>query len=110
MSFEVRATPEFGRRARRLVRKHPTLVAVLENLIQVLGKQPDLGVSLGSNVYKIRLQLGTKGKRGGARVVSYVYWQGERVYLLTIYDKSEDRSVSTAYIKQLIDGLGLDAT
>jgi len=35
-----------------------------------------------------------KGKSGGARVITCVKIVGETVYLLTIYDKSEQDSIS----------------
>lgn len=35
-----------------------------------------------------------KGKSGGARVITCVKVVGETVYLLTIYDKSEQESIS----------------
>jgi len=35
-----------------------------------------------------------KGKSGGARVITCVKIVGETVYLLTIYDKSEQNSIS----------------
>lgn len=35
-----------------------------------------------------------KGKSGGARIISYVFTQDEEIYLLSIYDKSEQDSIS----------------
>ncbi len=49
-----------------------------------------------------------KGKSGGARVITYVYIQSETVYLLSIYDKSDDENISDSEIRDLIKSLGLE--
>ena len=43
-----------------------------------------------------------KGKSGGARVITLVIEKASRIYLLSIYDKSEMDSISVADIKSLI--------
>jgi hypothetical protein len=51
---------------------------------------------LGRDCYKVRMSIAAnnKGKSGGARVITCVKIVGETVYLLTIYDKSEQNSIS----------------
>ncbi len=43
-----------------------------------------------------------KGKSGGARVITYVYYEAESVFLLAIYDKSEEETISDAAIIDLL--------
>ncbi len=64
---------------------------------------------LFENCYKIRMAISSKnkGKSGGARVISYVYVANETVYLLSIYDKSDQESMADAEIKSLVESIFL---
>lgn len=98
MSAQVIILPEFARRNKRLSRKFRTLPDELDNLIDQLETDPRQGESLGAGLYKIRLASASKGggKSGGFRVITYFVAQtaeGEVVYLVTIYDKSEENSM-----------------
>ena len=57
---------------------------------------PQAGEPLGRDCYKVRMSIAAKnkGKSGGARVITCVKIVGETVYLFTIYDKSEQGSIS----------------
>ena len=46
------------------------------------------------------------GKRGGARVITYVRVVGETVFLLAIYDKSEHGTLSDQQVLALLARLG----
>ena len=115
MKTEIRVTKNFSKRAKALIKKHPSLVNELEALERELTDKPQLGTPLGGNSYKIRLSIKSKGKgkSGGARVITHVDSEiigtveksedGKiTVYLLTIYDKSETESISTKELKELI--------
>jgi len=56
-------------------------------------------------VYKIRIAIASKGKgkRGGARVITFLKIEQEIVYLLSIYDKGETDSISDNEIKDILD-------
>ncbi|MDH1882407.1 MULTISPECIES: type II toxin-antitoxin system RelE/ParE family toxin [Empedobacter] len=43
-----------------------------------------------------------KGKSGGARVITHLFIENETVYLLSLYDKSEQNSISDKEIKDLL--------
>ncbi|MCE2789230.1 MAG: type II toxin-antitoxin system RelE/ParE family toxin [Saprospiraceae bacterium] len=79
-------------------------------LIFELVKKPKTGTYLGNNCYKIRLAIKSKGKgkSGGGRVITYVYTDHQRIYLLTIYDKSETADIQTPVLQQLIEHLSFD--
>ncbi|MBA2562257.1 MAG: type II toxin-antitoxin system RelE/ParE family toxin [Chitinophagaceae bacterium] len=104
MNFKIDAIPNFKREAKQLVKKFLSLKNELANLEQALQNDPYKGIPLGSNCYKIRLAIESKGKgkRGGARVITYVYIEKTTVYLLTIFDKSEQENLSDKDLKELI--------
>ncbi|MDH0659327.1 type II toxin-antitoxin system RelE/ParE family toxin, partial [Empedobacter sp. GD03865] len=56
------------------------------------------------NCYKIRLAIKSKGKgkSGGARVITHLFIENETIYLLSLYDKSEQNSISDKEIKDLL--------
>lgn len=55
-------------------------------------------------MYKIRLAIKSKGKgkRGGGRVITYHMVRKELLFLLTIYDKSDQESISDAEVMDLV--------
>ena len=56
-------------------------------------------------VTKFVLLLKVKGKSGGGRLITYAKIISERVYLLSIYDKSDQESVTDTFLKQLLKDL-----
>ncbi len=102
MSYNVVSIPPFDRQLKRLSKKHPSLKSDLAALGEVLANTPTLGTSLGNNCFKIRLAITSKGKgkSGGARVITHFYVSGQIVFLLSIYDKSEQTDISD---KELVD-------
>ena len=110
-SFDVQAIGPFRREAKPLVKKYVSLKAELyelnelNELNELLAKNPTTGVSLGRNCYKIRLKIVSKGKgrSGGGRVITCVVAVADTVYLLSIYDKSEQDSISDARLTALLE-------
>ena len=71
-----------------------------------------MGNNLGNNTRKVRMAIVSKGKgkRGGARVITYHFLidiANTKIYLLTIYDKGEQKDISKKEIESLkqINGL-----
>ena len=62
------------------------------------------------NCFKIRMAISSKGKgkSGGARVITYFYINDETVYLLSIYDKSDNESISDNEIRDLIKSIDFE--
>lgn len=75
-----------------------------EALLNTLENHPHAGTAIGHSCYKIRLAIASKGagKRGGARVITYVQVVGETVFLLAIYDKAEQSSLSDQQVLALL--------
>lgn len=105
MSYKVIATEPFARKLKRLSKKHNSLLEDLLKLVKELEENPFLGISLGNNCYKIRLSISSKnkGKSGGGRVITFVKTKNEIIYLLDIFDKSEQANISSQELKLLIE-------
>jgi len=104
MKYNVLAIGPFDRQLKRLVKKFPSLKAEYTALIEKLEQNPEIGAPLGNNCFKIRLAITSKGKgkSGGARIITHLYIENETVFLLTIYDKSEQTNISSKELKELL--------
>jgi hypothetical protein len=98
--------PRSTKQLKRLVKKYPSLKNEVAQLGTLLSRAPDAGTALGNNCYKIRLAITSigKGKSGGARVITHVNVEGSIIYLLAIFDKSEQENISD---KQILNLLGI---
>ncbi len=110
MSFEIIPTDTFERKLKRLAKKHKSLKNDLTNLVLELSENPTLGDSLGKECYKVRLRIESKGKgkSGGARLITFVRVVNEIVFLIDIYDKAEQSTISNKRLTELIELLGED--
>lgn len=114
MKVTVRITKGFKSQAKPLLKKFKSLSNDLLGLQKELELNPKLGISLGNDIYKIRLKITSKGKgkSGGARVISLLQTniileeirtdQEITVNLISIYDKSEISNLSEKELKELI--------
>lgn len=107
MSVKITPLSHFKRRAKRLFKKYVTLAENLEELGQTLSENPKQGQSLGAGLYKIRLASESKGtgKSGGFRIITYYIDETQdesTVYLVTIYDKSEESNIDKKELLKLV--------
>jgi mRNA-degrading endonuclease RelE of RelBE toxin-antitoxin system len=107
LPFEVAALEKFDKQAERLVKKYASLKEELAALVSELKQNPTKGIPLRHSCFKIRLAIASKGKgkSGGARVITHIKVVKNRVYLLTIYDKSEQDTIAERKIDDLIAGI-----
>ena len=72
MNYNVKTIPTFERGLKKLAKKYLSLKSEYVSLIISLKENPEQGVYLGNNCYKIRLAIASKGKgkRNGARVIT----------------------------------------
>jgi mRNA-degrading endonuclease RelE of RelBE toxin-antitoxin system len=105
MNFEVEVSDKFKKHAKHLLKKFPSLKQELAVLISSLETDPKQGKSIGFDCYKVRLAIASKGKgkSGGARVITHLHVTKTKVYLLTIYDKSEQANITDNEIKELLE-------
>jgi mRNA-degrading endonuclease RelE of RelBE toxin-antitoxin system len=96
MSFKIILTEDFKREFKRLHKKYTSLPEDITSLGAILSNDPMTGTAIGQNCYKVRLSIRSKGKgkSSGARVITYIKIIDEVIYLLSIYDKSEQTSIS----------------
>ncbi|CAN5397359.1 hypothetical protein BH09BAC5_BH09BAC5_09320 [soil metagenome] len=107
MNFEIIATDTFERKLRRLAKKYKSLKVDLLKLVEELEKNPLIGDPVGKNCYKIRLAITSKGKgkSGGGRIITLVRLTKKTVYLIDIFDKSEQSTITDKELKLLISFL-----
>ena len=98
------------RQLKHLAKKYKSIADDLEVLRDELKQNPYAGADLGGGARKVRMSIKSKGKgkSGGARVITYLLSAIEEnidITLLTIYDKSERKSICDKEIKSLIQAL-----
>jgi len=106
MNYKVVTTRKFEREFKRLSKKYRSLDDDYEMLVNELKTNPATGDDLGDNIRKVRMAISAKnkGKSGGARVITYnllIDAENAKIYLLTIYDKGKQDSISKEEIKRL---------
>jgi len=112
MNYQIVTTKDFESNFKRLSKKYYSLVDDYETLIEELLANPEIGDDLGNNTRKVRMAIASKnrGKSGGARVITCTVLlnvDDTDIYLLTIYDKGEQQSISKKEIKYLKGKNGL---
>ena len=110
MSFNIVLTQRFEKELKRLAKKYQSLKNEFALLIDEISDNPETGISIGNNCYKVRLAIDSKGKgkSGGARVITYLYFESNTIYLLTIYDKGEKPDLKPKELKEMILSLDLE--
>jgi hypothetical protein len=103
MSYNIQLTDNFKKEAKKLIKKYPSLKKEIESLGIRLIEKPNLGTHLGDGIYKIRIAIASKGKgkSGGARIISYAKIANNTAYLLSIYNKGENATISNQKIIEL---------
>lgn len=109
---KVFLTPHFHKKAKRLLKKYKTLSKSLAALEEDLLANPQIGNSYGANIYKIRVADTSKGtgKSGGFRVITYLVKESEDgtdIYLITIFDKSEEASIKKEEVLKIVRSLDI---
>jgi hypothetical protein len=105
MSFNVIATEPFERKLKRLAKKYKSLASDLASVIDELIENSTLGTPIGKDCYKLRIAITSKGKgkSGGARMITYVRVFKQTVFLMAIYDKSEQATITDKELLMFID-------
>ncbi|MDR1718530.1 MAG: addiction module toxin RelE [Dysgonamonadaceae bacterium] len=114
MNYNIIVTTHFERCLKHLYKKYRSIKQDLADFIEELRKNPEVGIPLDKNTFKIRMSIKSKGKgkSGGARVITCNVLVGVSdtdIYLLTIYDKADQDSISDLEIKKLKKLNGLES-
>ncbi len=107
MKRSVFVLKTFKARFKRYSKKFKSLENEINNLADKLLNEPRQGADMGGGLFKIRLASESKGtgKSGGFRVITYYIEQKgntETIYLVTIYDKSEDESIDKKELLKIL--------
>ncbi|QEK51135.1 hypothetical protein FYC62_05190 [Pedobacter aquae] len=104
MSYSVLTIPPFDKQLIRLYKKYPSLKQEFLKLIESLEQNPEQGINVGKNCFKIRLAIASKakGKSSGERIITNIVLSDEVVYLLSIYDKSDKENLTDKELKDLL--------
>lgn len=120
MNCKLIPVDNFRREAKRLTKKYSSLKDELSLLGKDLLSDPRKGTALGSDIFKIRIAVKSKGKgkSGGVRVITRIVEVQLKVaesskrtdiYLLSIYDKSEFATISDKTIKEIVSSIEIDS-
>ncbi|MDB5005251.1 MAG: hypothetical protein JWQ34_3476 [Mucilaginibacter sp.] len=107
MNYNIKTIPSFEKDIKVLNKKYRSFKSDLLKLRELLNNDPKAGIPLGNSCYKIRIPIASKnkGKSGGARVITHVISVNELqgvIYLLAIYDKSEQESITDKKVRDLL--------
>ncbi len=113
MSYQLRTIATFDSELKQLAKLHRSLKSDILQLGKELQENPLVGSDLGHGVRKIRLAITSKGggKSGGARVITHTDIVTETrdgvVCFLSIYDKSDQSTITDKRIKELLKEAGI---
>jgi mRNA-degrading endonuclease RelE of RelBE toxin-antitoxin system len=104
MSYSISSIPKFDKQLKKLIKKYPSLKVEFIDFVKDIKRNPEQGIALGNNCFKIRLSIASKGKgkSGGARIVTHLLVLEKVIYLVSIYDKSEIETLSEKELNQLL--------
>jgi mRNA-degrading endonuclease RelE of RelBE toxin-antitoxin system len=122
MKIKVLASDDFRKKAKPLLKKYASLKKELFELSEQLEINPEMGISLGDGLYKIKVGVKSKGKgkSGGVRVITYLISkiqiveneEFKIVHFATIYDKSQYDTITDkgqeSIIKEIDEEFGYD--
>ena len=111
MKYKFGYIPSFAKELKTLCKKYKSLKKDFETLKEEIETNPNIGVSLGEGLRKIRLNISSKnkGKSGGARVITHEilveidHQETMSEAFISIYDKSEYDTVDLDIVKKLVE-------
>lgn len=88
-------------------KKYVSLKKELLKLVLELKENPEKGTAIGKSCFKIWIATASKGKgkSGGARIITNIVITNATVYLLAIYDKSEEENLTNKELEELLKSI-----
>jgi hypothetical protein len=107
--MEITYSPLFEKEIKALAKKYRSIAQDFAHLLDSLQKKPTQGTSLGEDCYKIRMAIASKnkGKSGGARIITCIKIVQNRLYFLSIYDKSDKEDIEDKELDAVLKSDGL---
>jgi mRNA-degrading endonuclease RelE of RelBE toxin-antitoxin system len=86
MLYNVITTYHFEQELKRLIKKYASLKSEYEQLIDTLEENPEIGMPLGNNLYKIRIAIASKrqGKKWWGKG-NYLFKNRRRGYIFAFH-------------------------
>ncbi|MGN7989081.1 type II toxin-antitoxin system RelE/ParE family toxin [Pedobacter sp. 22226] len=109
MKFDVFTSSLFNKEFKKLCKKYKSAKSDIITFVENLKTNPIQGIPIGNECYKIRIAISSKGKgkSGGVRLITNVRVINEKIYLLSIYDKSERDSISNKELEDILKSIEL---
>ena len=109
MPTTVSLSDSFQKELKRLARKYPRVLDVVETFVSTLESDQRPGDKIprvGYDVYKVRLKnpSARRGKSGGFRIIYYVPL-ADSVVLLTIYSKTAQTDITPEEIRRALQDI-----
>ena len=104
MSYKILTIPEFDKNIKQLNKKYKNIKLDIKNFILELQQNEKLGTHIVNNCYKVRIKNSSvpTGKSGGFRIITYYVDESQNIYLLNIYSKSEQTTITNQKINELL--------
>lgn len=105
MEYSIKVTGLFEKEFKKLTKRYKSAKEDVQIAVQSIIENPNQGIYIGNNCYKIKVAIKNKGKSGGARLITRVLISESSIYLLSIYDKSDKENISNKEIDDLLKSL-----
>ncbi len=100
----INFSEDFLKDIKKLSKKYQNIKKDIQFLVTELEINPNLGISIGNNLYKIRVANSSipTGKSGGFRVITFII-EDNNITLLTIYSKTQKENLSDEELKIILE-------
>ncbi|OFX18526.1 MAG: hypothetical protein A2033_02360 [Bacteroidetes bacterium GWA2_31_9] len=104
LKLNVSKTEYFEKLVKKLTKKYRNIENDIDSFLAEIENIEDLGISLGSNLYKARIKNtdNNKGKSGGYRLISYLQLKDNELTMIYIYSKSQLENISENELDNII--------
>lgn len=110
-NITVSVSDDFAKEAKRLAKKYPSFKQDYKEFLESIKNNPLQGDEITKNIRKIRMAIKSKGKYGGARVITFNVLtdvENGHVIFLLLYDKEDASTVKVNVVKQLVQDMGFE--
>ena len=103
MSLMIEYSDNFLKEAKKLSKKFKLLKSDLKLAIDDMENKEDLGIYLGYNIYKKRVQNSSipTGKSGGFRIIIYKQIE-DKIVLISIYSKTQKNTLGDDELRVIL--------
>jgi len=104
MNYKIIPSDTFEKEVKKLSKKYKKIKSDLQSFLKELQKNPTMGTPLGNNCYKVRVANSSipTGKSGGFRIITLIKVEKEKIFLLTIYSKSDKENITDSELRDIL--------